>query len=56
LVEGQRVLGEAAFLWDGRDDEGAPVPAGAYVVRAETIPDATEPSRSGSLALTVMDR
>jgi hypothetical protein len=56
LVEGQRVLGEAAFVWDGRDDEGAPVPAGAYVVRAETIPDRAEPLRSGSLALTVVDR
>ena len=56
LVEGQRVLGEAAFVWDGRDDEGMPVPAGAYVARAETIPDRAEPARSGSLALTVMDR
>jgi hypothetical protein len=56
LVDGQRVLGEAAFLWDGRDDGGAPVPAGAYVARAETIPDHAEPERSGSLALTVMDR
>ena len=47
---------EAAFVWDGRDDEGMPVPAGAYVARAETIPDRAEPARSGSLALTVMDR
>src|SRR6185436_18646186 len=22
LVDGQRVLGEVAFVWDGRDDEG----------------------------------
>jgi hypothetical protein len=56
LVEGQRVLGESAFVWDGRDDAGDPVPAGAYVARAETIPDGPEPARSGSLALTVVDR
>jgi flagellar hook assembly protein FlgD len=56
LVEGQRVTGEAAFAWDGRDDWGQAVPAGLYVARAETIPDASEPSRSGSLALTVLDR
>jgi hypothetical protein len=54
LVDGQRVLGDAAFVWDGRDDEGAPVPAGIYVVRAETIPDGNEPARSGNLALTVV--
>ena len=56
LVDGQRVLAEAAFVWDGRDDDGAPVPAGAYVARAETIPDRGEPSRSGNIALTVLDR
>jgi len=56
LVDGQRVLGEAAFVWDGRDDDGAPVPAGAYVARAETIPDQGEPLRSGNIALTVLDR
>jgi len=54
LVDGQRVLGEAAFVWDGRDDAGEPVPAGTYVARAETIPDGTEPARSGNLALTVV--
>jgi len=56
LVDGQRVVGEAAFVWDGRDDDGAPVPAGAYVARAETIPDRGEPLRSGNIALTVLDR
>ncbi len=56
LVDGQRVLGEAAFAWDGRDDAGVPVPAGTYVARAETIPDGAEPARSGSLALTVVGR
>jgi flagellar hook assembly protein FlgD len=56
LVDGQRVLGEAAFVWDGRDDEGAPVPAGAYIARAETVPDHGEPMRSGNLALSVLDR
>ena len=55
LVDGQRVLGEGAFFWDGRDDQGAPVPAGIYVVRAETIPDDGEPARSGALALAVVD-
>ncbi len=54
LVDGQRVLGDAAFVWDGRDDVGAPVPAGTYVVRVETIPDGNEPARSGNLALTVV--
>jgi len=56
LVDGQRVLGEAAFVWDGRDDEGSPVPPGAYVARAETLPDHGETARSGNLALTVLDR
>ena len=56
LVDGQRVLGEAALVWDGRDDGGSPVPSGAYVARAETIPDGGEAARSGSLALTVVDR
>ena len=54
LVDGQRVLGDAAFVWDGRDDAGAPVQAGIYIVRAETIPDGNEPARSGNLALTVI--
>jgi len=56
LVEGQRILGEAAFVWDGRDDAGDPVPAGAYVARAETIPDGAERARCENLALTVVDR
>jgi hypothetical protein len=54
LVDGQRVVGDAAFVWDGRDDAGAQVPAGTYIVRAETIPDGNEPARSGNLALTVV--
>jgi len=56
LIEGHRVLGPAAFVWDGRDDRGAPVPAGVYIARAETIPDGAEPARSGNLALTVIER
>ena len=56
LIDGQRVLGEAALVWDGRDDAGEPVPAGIYVVRGETIPEGDEPARSESLALTVVDR
>jgi lamin tail-like protein/flagellar hook capping protein FlgD len=55
LLDGQRVLGEAAFVWDGRDDAGAPVAAGTYVVRAEAIPDGSEPAKSGTLAITVAD-
>jgi len=56
LVDGQRILGEGAFLWDGRDDQGSPVPAGIYIVRAETIPDDREPIRSAALTLSVVDR
>ncbi len=56
LVDGQRVLGEAAFVWDGKDDAGDPVPPGSYVARAETLPEGSEPGRSGSLALTVVGR
>jgi hypothetical protein len=56
LVEGQRILGEAAFVWDSRDDAGRPVPAGAYVASAETLPDGPERARKGNLALTVVDR
>jgi len=56
LVDGQRVLGGGAFLWDGRDDQGTPVPAGIYLVRAETIPDNGEPAKSEALTLAVVDR
>ena len=28
LVDGQRILGDAALLWDGRDDRGEALPAG----------------------------
>ncbi|HYR52961.1 MAG TPA: hypothetical protein VET83_10135 [Candidatus Dormibacteraeota bacterium] len=56
LMDGQRVLSDVAFVWDGKDDEGAPVPAGIYVVRGETIPEGGAPATSGSLALTVVDR
>lgn len=55
LIDGQRVLGEGAFLWDGRDDRGEPVAPGIYVVRAETLPDGGEPARSASLALRVVE-
>ena len=56
LVEGQRIFSDAAFVWDGTDDEGAPVPAGIYVVRGETLAEGGAPATSGSLALTVVDR
>ncbi len=56
LVDGQRVLGDAAFVWDGRDDRGEPLPPGIYVVRGETIPEGNVAGRSQSLAITVVDR
>ncbi len=56
LVDGLRVLGDAAFVWDGRDDSGEPVPAGCYVARAETIPDGDEPMKSANVALSVVER
>ena len=33
LEEGERPAGEHTAAWDGRDDEGRPVPAGIYFVR-----------------------
>jgi hypothetical protein len=56
LVDGLRVLGDAAFVWDGRDDSGEPVPAGCYVARAETLPDGDEPMKSANVALSVVER
>jgi hypothetical protein len=53
LVDGQRFSGEAAFLWDGRDDSGEPVPSGIYIVRAETEASDGGAGRASSLALTV---
>jgi flagellar hook assembly protein FlgD len=55
-VDGQRFSAESAFVWDGRDDSGAPVPPGIYLVRAETLPDGDAAPKAASLALTVVDR
>lgn len=55
LARGQRFAGEAALLWDGRDDGGEPVPPGIYVVRAEADAEDTLPPRATSLALWVAE-
>ena len=53
LTDGQRLATDAAFVWDGKDDAGAPAPAGLYVVRAEAWPeDGVAPLRS-SLSIAV---
>ena len=56
LLDGQRILGDAALVWDGRDDRGEALPAGIYVVRGETIPEGGAGPQIQSLALTVVDR
>jgi hypothetical protein len=53
LVEGQRFGSEGAFLWDGRDERGAPVPPGLYVIRAEALPEEGASARASSLPLAV---
>jgi hypothetical protein len=53
LVSGQRFTAEGAFVWDGRDDRGEPVPAGLHVVRAETLAEDGAPSRATSLPVAV---
>ena len=53
LVDGQRFLGDGAFLWDGRDDRGAAVPTGLYVIRAEALPEDGESARASSVPLAV---
>jgi len=53
LVDGQRFLAEGAFLWDGKDDHGAPVPPGLYVIRAEALAEEGTPARSSALPLAV---
>jgi flagellar hook capping protein FlgD len=53
LVEGQRFVGDGAFLWDGRDDHGAAVPAGLYVIRAEALPEDGEAARASSVPMAV---
>jgi len=56
LVDGQRVLGGGAFLWDGCDDAGEALAAGVYVVRAETLPEEGAVARASSLALSIVGR
>jgi len=53
LVEGQRFVAEGAFLWDGEDDHGAPVPPGLYVIRAEALAEEGTPARFSALPLAV---
>jgi flagellar hook assembly protein FlgD len=53
LVEGQRFDSEGAFLWDGRDERGAPVPPGLYVIRADALPEDGVPARASSVPLAV---
>ena len=53
LVEGQRFASEGAFLWDGRDERGAPVPPGLYVIRADALPEAGAAARATSLPMGV---
>ena len=36
LVRGVREAGEYSLTWDGRDDDGAPAPAGVYYLRMVT--------------------
>ena len=56
LVDGQRFSGESAFVWDGRDDSGDPVPPGVYLVRAETLPEGDAAPKTAGLTVTVVDR
>jgi hypothetical protein len=53
LIEGQRCTTEVAFLWDGRDDRGRPVPPGLYVIRAEALPEDGAGARASSIPLAV---
>ncbi len=53
LVEGQRFASEGAFVWDGRDDRGAPVPPGIYVIRAEALPEENAGARASSVTMAV---
>lgn len=55
LARGQRFAGEAALLWDGRDDRGTPVPPGIYTVRAETEEENGVPARASTIALWVAE-
>jgi hypothetical protein len=53
LVEGQRFDSEGAFLWDGRDEHGAPVPPGLYVIRADALPEEGAAARATSVPMAV---
>ena len=53
LTEGQRLATDAAFVWDGHDDAGAPAPAGLYVVRAEALPEDGVAPLHSSLSIAV---
>ncbi|MGE5175541.1 MAG: lamin tail domain-containing protein [Hyphomicrobiales bacterium] len=53
LVRGQRFASEGAFAWDGRGDDGAPVPPGLYVVSAEARAETSLPPKRTALAVAV---
>jgi len=53
LVEGQRFDSEGAFLWDGRDERGVPVPPGLYVIRADALPEEGAAARASSVPMAV---
>ncbi|HET9951418.1 MAG TPA: hypothetical protein VFS09_06445 [Candidatus Eisenbacteria bacterium] len=52
LAAGERFGGEAALLWDGKDDEGRAVEPGLYVARLEAAA-AGERSRRASVTIAV---
>ena len=53
LADGQRFDSEGAFLWDGRDERGEPVPPGLYVIRAEALPEEGAVARASSVPMAV---
>ncbi|HEX7078739.1 MAG TPA: lamin tail domain-containing protein [Candidatus Eisenbacteria bacterium] len=53
LVRGQRFAGDGAFAWDGRDDAGAPLRPGLYLVCAEAEAEGTDGPRRSTLAVAV---
>jgi len=53
LADGMRFGGAGAVVWDGRDDAGAPVPPGIYVVRLEAAFGSEAPTRRAAVAVAV---
>lgn len=50
---GSRPAGTATFQWDGRDDQGQPMPAGSYQIRASARSGGQEEDVSTQVAATV---